>query len=46
MVDVHNLSKKFGKTFAVQDLNFSLETGTVLGFVGPNGAGKPQPCGC
>ncbi|MEE9404856.1 MAG: ABC transporter ATP-binding protein [Algisphaera sp.] len=39
-IHVRNLTKKFGKTKAVDDLSFSFETGQVFAFVGPNGAGK------
>src|SRR5690606_5021572 len=31
---------KFGKTWAVDGLNFSLQPGRIYAFVGPNGAGK------
>ncbi len=37
---VRNLTKRFGKTVAVDDLSFSVEAGRVTGFLGPNGAGK------
>ena len=40
MIEVANLSKRFGKTQAVADLSFRAESGTVTGFLGPNGAGK------
>jgi len=40
MIEVRNLTKRFGKTVAVDDLSFSLETGSITGFVGANGAGK------
>lgn len=39
-LEVKNLTKKFGKTIAVDDLSFSLSSGDVLGFIGPNGSGK------
>jgi ABC-2 type transport system ATP-binding protein len=39
-LEVRNLSKRFGKTVAVDDLSFSVEAGQVTGFLGPNGAGK------
>ncbi|MEX2107406.1 MAG: ATP-binding cassette domain-containing protein [Solirubrobacterales bacterium] len=39
-LEVRNLSKRFGKTVAVDDLSFSVEAGRVTGFLGPNGAGK------
>ena len=40
MVTVDSLTKRFGNVTAVDRLTFSLEPGTVTGFVGPNGAGK------
>ena len=40
MIEVENLSKRFGKTQAVAGLSFRVEPGTVTGFLGPNGAGK------
>jgi ABC-2 type transport system ATP-binding protein len=39
-LEVRNLSKRFGKTIAVDDLSFSVDSGQVTGFLGPNGAGK------
>jgi ABC-2 type transport system ATP-binding protein len=40
LVEVHHLSRNFGKLAAVHDVNFTLRQGEVLGFLGPNGAGK------
>ena len=40
MIDVVDLSKRFGKTQAVTGLSFRVEPGTITGFLGPNGAGK------
>jgi len=40
MIEVKNLSKKYGDFEAVKDLSFSLGQDQVLGFLGPNGAGK------
>lgn len=40
MINVNNLTKKFGNNKGVFDLNFNIEPGTVFGFLGPNGAGK------
>jgi ABC-2 type transport system ATP-binding protein len=40
VIEVTGLSKRFGKTQAVDDLSFRVEAGTVTGFLGPNGAGK------
>ena len=35
-----NLSKKYGKNFVVNDLNLSIESGEIVGFLGLNGTGK------
>lgn len=40
MVQVENLTKRYGHHTAVEELNFSIEKGEILGFLGPNGAGK------
>jgi ABC-2 type transport system ATP-binding protein len=40
LIEVENLTKRFGATLAVDDLSFSVAPGTVTGFLGPNGAGK------
>ncbi len=40
MIQVKELSKRFGETVAVDRLDFSVERGEILGFLGPNGAGK------
>ncbi|MEV4754666.1 ATP-binding cassette domain-containing protein [Micromonospora sp. NPDC049559] len=40
MIAVRNLSKRYGRHAAVDDISFACEPGTVTGFLGPNGAGK------
>jgi ABC-2 type transport system ATP-binding protein len=40
MIDVTNLSKRYGDKLAVDDLTFKAKSGVVTGFLGPNGAGK------
>jgi ABC-2 type transport system ATP-binding protein len=40
VIEVHNLTKRFGGTTAVDDLSFTVRPGVVTGFLGPNGAGK------
>src|SRR6056297_1888546 len=40
LIKVENLTKKFDKLVAVDDINFSIREGEIFGFLGPNGAGK------
>jgi ABC-2 type transport system ATP-binding protein len=40
MIEVVNLTKRYGAKTAVDDLTFTVEPGIVTGFLGPNGAGK------
>ena len=40
IISVNQLTKFYGKTLGVQDLNFSVSKGEIFGFLGPNGAGK------
>jgi ABC-2 type transport system ATP-binding protein len=40
MIEAHGLTKRYGRTLAVNNLSFSVEPGQVTGFLGPNGAGK------
>ena len=40
MIEVNNLTKKFGNHEAVKNLSFRVEKGQIYGFLGPNGAGK------
>ncbi|MBQ1051748.1 ATP-binding cassette domain-containing protein [Micromonospora sp. C51] len=40
MIAVHQLTKRYGRHTAVEDVSFHCEPGTVTGFLGPNGAGK------
>ena len=40
VVEVKNLTKRYGKHTAVEGLSFSVESGQIYGFLGPNGAGK------
>lgn len=40
MIEVKNLTKRYGKITALNDISFTVDTGEVLGFLGPNGAGK------
>lgn len=40
MIEIKNLSKRFGSTVILDDISFSVAKGEILGFLGPNGAGK------
>jgi ABC-2 type transport system ATP-binding protein len=40
MIEAVGLSKRYGKTLAVDNLSFTVQPGRVTGFLGPNGAGK------
>jgi len=40
MIEVRDLSHRYGRVHAVRDLSFRVEKGQVLGLLGPNGAGK------
>lgn len=40
VLEISNLTKKYGASFAVEGFNLKLQQGTVHGLVGPNGAGK------
>lgn len=40
MIETIGLTKKYGSFYALQDLNLTVEDGSVFGFVGANGAGK------
>src|SRR5437773_6957006 len=40
MIEVENLTKRYGRTTAVDGISFRVHKGEILGFLGPNGAGK------
>src|ERR1700761_7870201 len=40
MIQVENLSKKYARHVAVNNISFSVNKGDIVGFLGPNGAGK------
>ncbi|MBN1230709.1 MAG: ATP-binding cassette domain-containing protein [Anaerolineales bacterium] len=39
-INLQSISKKYGDTYAVQDLSLEIEKGEIFGLLGPNGAGK------
>ena len=45
ILNINNLTKKFGNTTAVNNLSFSIKKGTVYGILGPNGSGKSTTLG-
>ena len=40
MIKVENLTKYYGERLAVDNISFSVEKGEIVGFLGPNAAGK------
>jgi len=40
MIEIHDLTKRYGQTLAVDHLNLDVAKGEIFGFIGPNGAGK------
>ena len=40
MIEVRNLTRRYGRTLALDDVAFHVARGEVVGFLGPNGAGK------
>ena len=40
IISTHNLSKRYGGSYRVKDVNLSILEGDIYGFLGPNGAGK------
>ena len=46
ILEIQNLTKYYGATLGVQNLNLSLNSGEIFGFIGPNGAGKSTTIRC
>jgi len=40
MININNLSKYYGKSRGIEDINLEVSEGDIFGFIGPNGAGK------
>jgi beta-exotoxin I transport system ATP-binding protein len=45
-VVISNLTKSYGKTIGIENLNLSIKEGEIFGFLGPNGAGKTTTIRC
>lgn len=46
VLEIQNLTKKYGRITAVNSLNLSVKAGQVFGVLGPNGSGKTTTLGC
>ena len=46
IIRTNNLSKNYGKVKAVKEISLNVDKGEIYGFLGLNGAGKPQPSEC
>lgn len=46
VIETKNLSKNYGKTRGIEDVNIIIKQGEVFGFIGPNGAGKSTTIRC
>jgi len=40
VIEISNVTKKYGSFTAVNDISFTVQNGEIIGFLGPNGAGK------
>ena len=46
MIEIREITKRFGTTVAVDNLSFDVHPGRVTGFLGPNGSGKSTTMRC
>ena len=46
IIKIKNLTKSYGKSRGVENINLEIEKGTIYGFIGPNGAGKSTTIKC
>ena len=40
VISIRNLTKRYGKNLAIQDINLDVMRGEIFGYLGPNGSGK------
>ncbi|HSO59311.1 MAG TPA: ABC transporter ATP-binding protein [Paenisporosarcina sp.] len=40
IIDINNLTKRYGKARGIEDITFQVAEGEIFGFIGPNGSGK------
>ena len=46
ILQVNQVTKKFGGIFALDEVSFDLNEGDILGIIGPNGSGKTTMVNC
>ena len=46
IIEIRNVTKKYGKHIAIENINLKINKGEVYGFIGPNGAGKSTTIKC
>lgn len=46
LLELHQVTKKFGGLVANQDISFNVDAGQIVGLIGPNGAGKTTTFNC
>ncbi|OQX65121.1 MAG: ABC transporter ATP-binding protein [Anaerolinea sp. 4484_236] len=46
LLEVHNITMKFGELLAIDNVSFNIEVNTIVGLIGPNGAGKTTLFNC